>query len=831
MQKPDILEKTEEPEAHKILHETTTEKPAEVEDVLSSVSPSKPVLLKNLGFFQTSKLPEKRLEKLAVEPKEPSTTLSPDIPGKAMARPGRVHEKMVQKPTTTTSTQTLIPIMSAIGLLAGSKAISSPSVTSIKTIPEKHMAKTPITNRIDQTPIKSVSKVPSTEHAISLSKPITPDELATDTEETSATSATSLGEPIETTTEIQPVLDRTPAPESSFESEMELPKLEPTKEPGEIAQLNWLPIATAMGYIGNLATSASLVDLQSKKDQLGYEPTIIPEYIEPTQMKSDFTEIVDIKGTITKPPESARELRKIDLLKPEADKALDSRVPELLKTEQVGKSGEIPTEITGSIHLTIPKPGAIDTLDNIARRTQIPKRIMIKLIPSIPTGIEPGRKPDSDLKRISTDYANLPKPAGLAIKDLNLGAIISRSALFIDKIDAVSITKDKLTIPTKPSMAADLETIKAITTPTLSKTVKPTSMAKVPEIPEKATELLPEHGILIDKSSFGALNQLTTLAIVAAKTAGEAYSYSPTAPTILGELIKPVSETPITGTPETVSSITKGDVEEIKTLRLEPGKIIQKSETETEIGTIDIPTVLAFSASQSTTPKLVLPKSTKEILQTTIESTSRTKGMDKSISKYDYKLMLEKAKEQEVKADLILTKKDKLKSFATISDAINRLQRPEQQLAEYISRSRRFETAATKRDKTETEKRGMEVEYTDFRAAGRTIPEDEVVKKQELIKETREISKKGMGVSDRYIERLPPGALEKVGFEKEYMVNLEDQIHLLREQLKAKGEEHLPSNRKLQEVIHDPNLQTQLKKLFYEAWLENMDKELKRYGE
>jgi hypothetical protein len=49
--------------------------------------------------------------------------------------------------------------------------------------------------------------------------------------------------------------------------------------------------------------------------------------------------------------------------------------------------------------------------------------------------------------------------------------------------------------------------------------------------------------------------------------------------------------------------------------------------------------------------------------------------------------------------------------------------------------------------------------------------------------------------------------------------------------LRAKGEEHLPSNRKLQEVIHDPNLQTQMKKLFYEAWLENMDKELKRYGE
>jgi hypothetical protein len=39
-----------------------------------------------------------------------------------------------------------------------------------------------------------------------------------------------------------------------------------------------------------------------------------------------------------------------------------------------------------------------------------------------------------------------------------------------------------------------------------------------------------------------------------------------------------------------------------------------------------------------------------------------------------------------------------------------------------------------------------------------------------------------------------------------------------------------PPTKKLQEFVHDPNLQNQLKKLFYESWLENMDKELKRYG-
>jgi hypothetical protein len=77
---------------------------------------------------------------------------------------------------------------------------------------------------------------------------------------------------------------------------------------------------------------------------------------------------------------------------------------------------------------------------------------------------------------------------------------------------------------------------------------------------------------------------------------------------------------------------------------------------------------------------------------------------------------------------------------------------------------------------------------------------------------------------------LPSGAPKKRDLQREHILGLEEEIKALQEQLSELSSDRAPTNRKLHEFVHDPNLQNQLKRLFYESWLENMEKELKRYG-
>jgi hypothetical protein len=77
---------------------------------------------------------------------------------------------------------------------------------------------------------------------------------------------------------------------------------------------------------------------------------------------------------------------------------------------------------------------------------------------------------------------------------------------------------------------------------------------------------------------------------------------------------------------------------------------------------------------------------------------------------------------------------------------------------------------------------------------------------------------------------LPRGAPKKRDENREQIMVLEEKVRILRERLSEMAPGREPPTKKLQEFVHDPNLQNQLKKLFYESWLENMDKELKRYG-
>jgi hypothetical protein len=77
---------------------------------------------------------------------------------------------------------------------------------------------------------------------------------------------------------------------------------------------------------------------------------------------------------------------------------------------------------------------------------------------------------------------------------------------------------------------------------------------------------------------------------------------------------------------------------------------------------------------------------------------------------------------------------------------------------------------------------------------------------------------------------LPKGAPKKRDENREQIMVLEEKVRILRDRLSEMAPDREPPTKKLQEFVHDPNLQNQLKKLFYESWLENMDKELKRYG-
>ncbi len=87
------------------------------------------------------------------------------------------------------------------------------------------------------------------------------------------------------------------------------------------------------------------------------------------------------------------------------------------------------------------------------------------------------------------------------------------------------------------------------------------------------------------------------------------------------------------------------------------------------------------------------------------------------------------------------------------------------------------------------------------------------------------------GLRSKDFDWLPTGAPKKRDERGEQITILEEQVRILRERIAEMApEDREPANRKLQEFVHDPNLQAQLKKLFYESWLENMDKELKRYG-
>ena len=176
------------------------------------------------------------------------------------------------------------------------------------------------------------------------------------------------------------------------------------------------------------------------------------------------------------------------------------------------------------------------------------------------------------------------------------------------------------------------------------------------------------------------------------------------------------------------------------------------------------------------------------------------------------------------------------KQFSSISEAIGLIQRPEKRLAKRLTHGQTIELIkgeeiemgeALEKTKPQISRGSRPIYISSREGTGK-----EILSKKPTESDVQQVQlSTSKPPSSAYFDRIPPGAPVKKNLDRERMSDLEEQIQLLRKKISTKEGEQFPSNRKLQEVVHDPNLQTQLKKMFYEAWLENMDKELKRYGE
>ena len=637
-------------------------------------------------------------------------------------------------------------------------------------------------------------------------------------------------------------------------------ELDTKQAPKPKPYINWIPIAAAVGLIGGLAGTAQTVNIQAAKQSLvpsSVEEGIIPK---PVQTRVATPDARSLKLAQTGMIKHKVKQFKVELPKPAYEPIPEQEPEEFQKTKRKMEKSEIPTMVKPKTPLTsVSTTGALGLLSYIAKRSVTPENIIYKPIPPARTTTEYGMSPEVISKRITAANANLPSPAGKAIDNLNLVATKSSSSLFIDKIQPV--------------------------TPKKKETITPPTPIKARFESAKSMALKPKRSLLIDKGSKSALGLLSAMASTSTATGSKIYSKSPTAKisrdrSSITPIISSKKSIEIPTTPK-YPELASGTLYRPATIEYkrpisfkptikksekyyDPSRIIPPTraifdESITSIDTeafkykpkydlsvgggeaLGILSSIAASAYQVTPSEQIITTDTglrirKTVKEAgTLESKELVYGVHPDVARKAFETRKRTAEQLQFMKDKRIGESPT--RFPSISEAMKLMlrQRPEQYIAKHISRDARERRAAEIRATDEAKRQltpqelslSKQVRPIAQRPSYREILEKAKQKMRAAQPELYQV--KGPRSAD--FDRIPTGAPVKRDLERERMMELEDQIQLLKNKLDSSQGEALPSGRKLHEVVHDPNLQTQLKKMFYEAWLENMDKELKRYGD
>jgi hypothetical protein len=641
----------------------------------------------------------------------------------------------------------------------------------------------------------------------------------------------------------------------------------------ESVKTNWLPIATAVGLIGSMAAATSSYDLIAKKAILAPPPTAI-DSLAIAKTGGTGEEIAE-PGTIRPAPlgmiKSKVKEVKIELPKPEYEPYDETILEGLTEPEQAKEISEFKESMEDISPLLIPAKGAVGLLDDYAKQS-VPPKMMSEDYDKESIGVEDGLQAEIWPLPISlgsgTGKQEITSKLFTAIRNMNQAAGKSSEALFIEQVKPISIPEVKQVIPIETgSVPKGEELTEKILDSSTQEWLKPVQgsphIVEPGVVIEKPIPSRIRHSLLIDTDSFGALSSLTNVAITAASLATEIYSRSPTASQAYEEITQPLTDkiqtkesTAVKPKSIDISKLVRG-----KRPRKEPEltqERLTKKETEAQdLKTLDLPRKgidvetggegivpisragaealgilgqVALSASLAKSEDYT----TSEDILDTFEGTEKMVQVDrKTTGEIEYAMTLKTKQRPDIQLITPSLGTDTKRRIPGISEAIGLIRRPERRLAKRIYESIDLDRAP------QVPGQGVEVTYPgpESKAVSRDERLAQAARIQALNKVSTKLREQKVKLTSPKppksmdFDWLPKGAPVKDDLQRERMVGLEEQVRILREQLEAQKDQRLPSGQKLQEVIHDPNLQTQMKKMFYEAWLENLDKELKRYGD
>ena len=807
----------------------------------TTISPTKPVLIKDLAFLKPEPAPGKKVveddqiieEEMLVKSDKHEDTIELEswkiIEDQSTADEPIISRKIESQAEIVTgpkskitqskvpNSKSILPIIDAIGLLTGIAAAAPVKPKIITPSQKKKIHTTPLKemkiNEIGKTreSIKTIPSPPPPKPKPSITEPA----YDLETFEEIVPKAAISTEPDELKLE-----QTTPHRE---ESEKEVIRTKPVLKSKPTMTSNWIPIVAAVSLVSGIAAAASDAtnNLRSTKQQIVPKPGI----------KSVARKSIDIEKTQISPSD----LKTVKTSQPVKE---ITKKPEMARQTQ--KETKIKTTMVKPIPTIASTTGALGLLSFIAKKSATPKNVIFKPLQRARHESELGAEPVIISKRMIVANANLPTQTTSAIDNLTIAASQSKSSLYIDNIkpdatkksDSAIIFKQRFT----PGQSSKIPK-QVLTEPSLD--IPPASEHEYNQIEpiKKPIPIKLKRSLIIGGGSIGALGLLSTIATTTASTRAEIYSKSPTLSTVLKNSYEPPSKLPKTGSnnisPEiyikppasviiaqTRSKLTKPvSRDSVKALNILSAVALSAGQRQTT-HTVSIPEVIIARREKVAKNKDKYPyKDLRQLTQTSLSS--RTKSMKRD--------------------ELIQSPLDPLalvttKQFSSISEAIGLIQRPEKRLAKRLTHGQTIELIkgeeiemgeALEKTKPQISRGSRPIYISSREGTGK-----EILSKKPTESDVQQVQlSTSKPPSSAYFDRIPPGAPVKKNLDRERMSDLEEQIQLLRKKISTKEGEQFPSNRKLQEVVHDPNLQTQLKKMFYEAWLENMDKELKRYGE
>lgn len=788
---------------------------------------ARPVRIKNLNFAKAPRkparfLPEERISKKVRISKEKKIVIErvdeiTDKPVEPSIRP----MKAVSRPTT--------PIVTALGILAGSSIATAKAMrpTKPKVEPGKRVMKRP--EEIITTP--DLTKIDK-------EKPITPGlEIPQKTIE----------EGIEE--KGVPKLEKEPVDIITKEPEISVPT---KKESGLFKKhTSWIPISAALGSMASLATSAVTTNIQARKRQISSTMEIKEMAKKPVKIIQP--EGVE-KGKVT-----------IKTTRPPARKEIEGDLRERIKKGEM-EEYDVDQVMTKPIPAMVPSAASLTLLSFIAKRSVTEETSLI----TPPSKPKPEMKTEDVMKfltptstrRVTTSQTNLPRPTGIALKELTSVASETKKSVYIDRIQR---TKSKAPVIRR-----------------LQRGQKKKRIATPIKVERKETEIMPvediriKRDLLMEKESVGALELLGSAAVITAvsraATIADIYSKTAGSKRMPEETMGLPKKLPVT---KSVSISTfKPDIKprylhldkegvtpppDISVSKFEEFEIKDKIGIfETTKGGVEALSLLESVATSTITPRPVQMKAaieydrrelgvvglpTEEHLRLTERDAHEVSKTEKITTEKRLPVRLHRTREQRRISSKPITR---FSAIPSISDAMSLIRRRQEQ--RLLQRVGLGNERGSESDKIPGELGTLESKVSGEQMFTRPSPGLlKIRSRQELMELQRRLdegrfpkgAKRPLKTAELYqtkaprsadFDWLPEGAPKKRDLKEEQIMSLEEEIQILKDRLLEMGIDREPPIRKLQEFVHDPNLQNQLKKLFYESWLENMDKELKRYG-